>query len=174
MLPGEHTPSPVQLPQVQLFEHVSVPQLPHDVIVPGAHEPWPVQLPQVQLFEHVSVPQLPHDVVVPGEHEPWPVQLPALHLQLDEQVSISDPQLPQETVRVAPGVQEPQAKVPPQPSGVGPQSCAAQVFGVQHVPLHTWPLLQVLPQSSVPPQPSLILPHCPLVQLEIGEQQVPL
>jgi hypothetical protein len=64
---------------VQLLEHVSVPQLPHDVVAPGEHEPWPLQLPHVQLLEHVSVPQLPHDVVAPGEHAPWPVQLPAFH-----------------------------------------------------------------------------------------------
>jgi hypothetical protein len=46
---------------------------------------------------------------------------------------------------------------------------------VQHVPpLHTWPLLQLLLQLIVPPQPSLIVPHCPLVQLEAGVQHVPL
>jgi hypothetical protein len=90
-------------------------------------------------------------------------------------VSVSDPQLPQETARVAPGLHEPQVKVPPQPSEVGPQSCAPQVFGVQHVPpLHTWPPPQALLHLIVPPQPSLIVPHCPLVQLEIGEQQAPL
>jgi hypothetical protein len=66
VVPGVHTPSPVQAPQAQVDEHTWVPQLPHACVEPGEQTPTPVQVPQVpheQLDEHVRVwlPQLPQD-----------------------------------------------------------------------------------------------------------------
>ena len=40
-------------------------------------------------------------------HAPWPVQLPRVHWQLALQVSVSVPQLPQVSERVAPGAHVP-------------------------------------------------------------------
>jgi len=77
--------------------------------------------------------------------------------------------------------QAPQFKVPPQPSGLVPQSPAWQVDGVQHGPQFrvppqpsdfvpqypAWPVdgVQHGPQSSVPPQPSGFVPQSPPMQV---------
>jgi len=63
--PGEHRPSPVQVPlHVQELVQDSVPQSPHVRVEPGAHTPSPVQVPQdpqVQSAWQILlwVPQLP-------------------------------------------------------------------------------------------------------------------
>ncbi len=54
---------------------------------------------------HVWVPQLPQAWVVLGAQTPWPLHAPSVHCPQASQVSVSVPQLPQGTVRFAPGVQ---------------------------------------------------------------------
>jgi len=59
--------------------------------------------------------------------------------------------------------QVPQLRVPPQPSGIVPQSFAGHVFGVHVCVMHTLFVHVALtahePQASVPPHPSGMLPQ---------------
>ena len=101
--------SPVQLPQLQLAEHVEVPQLPQGIVAGGAQTPPPEQadqvVGQVQLLWQVSlcvpVPQLPQAWVrtAPLAQAPAPEQADQVvgQVQLLWQVSlcVPVPQLPQ-------------------------------------------------------------------------------
>jgi hypothetical protein len=60
-----------------------------------------------QLASHVCVPYVLHACVAFGAQTPWPVQLPFCKLPLALHVCVSVPQLPHETVFVAPGMHDP-------------------------------------------------------------------
>lgn len=114
VLPGAHTPCPLQVPQVQAEVQVRVPQLPQACLLPGVHVPWPLQLLQgcqVQLLPQVRccVPQLPQacDCVLPGVHSPPPHALHALHVQFGWHTRVCVPQLPQPCEPCSPALHSP-------------------------------------------------------------------
>ena len=147
--PGEHVPSPVQLPHEQLEEQVRLPQFPHVCVAPGEHAPSPRQLPHEQLEEQVRVPQFPHACDVPGEQTPSPVHPP--HVFEEEHVRV--PQLPQDSV--SPGVHSPSSTHTQEPH-VQPdwQVLSSCPPSPQLPPLSTWPGQQRKPLSQAPSQSS--------------------
>jgi hypothetical protein len=148
--PDEHSPPPLQAPQMQpeVQVCVPVPQLPQPWVAPGEHTPPPLQEPHVQSPWQVCdpVPQLPQPWVAPGEQTPPPLQAP--QVQLAWQVCDPVPQLPQ--LWVAPGEQTPP---PPQ---------------VPQVQLEVQVCVPQLPQPwVVPGEQTPVPPQVPQVQLEV-------
>lgn len=128
-----------------------------------------------------------------GAQTPWPPHVPATHMLDELHVSVSVPQLPQATVRVAPGVHDPvhcparhwyghavplvHCPLELHVCGILPEHCVAPGEHTPvHAPLaHTYWQLTGLPHCPFEPHVSALLPeHCVAPGLQTPEQHDPL
>ena len=88
--------------------------------------------PHAHALVQVAVPPLLHGSNAPMTQAPCPAHDPLLHWPHPSQVSVSVPQLPQDSMRVTLGIQT-----------------GAATHKTHWPPLQTWPLTQLVPSASL-------------------------